>query len=125
MNQNYEANAANKQLTLLLAVILGLLVFLIVLVFSNRQPNIQETETISSIGSDITYEELEIYLRSHTIDGNVPVAIKKASFAGVSFLATVHGYPDNSSVCEDLIKPYNNDPSMSVIGGEYFCQRLE
>lgn len=125
MNQNYEPNTANKQLNLLLAVILGLLVFLIILVFSNRQSNKQDTETISSIGSDITYEEFEIYLRNHTIDGNVAVAIKKASFAGVAFLATVHGYPDNSSVCEDLIEPYNNDPSMSVMGGQYFCQRLE
>jgi len=40
-------------------------------------------------------------------------------------LATVHGYPNNMSVCEDLIEPYNNDASLSVISGQFFCERLE
>lgn len=38
--------------------------------------------------------------------------------------ATVHGFPTNMSVCEDLIVPYNKDPSLSVLGGEYFCEEL-
>jgi len=134
MNQNYDSNTANKQLTLLLVVILGLVVFLIALVLSNRQSTTQSAENGEDISSDafpgnsvsdITYEELEAYLRSHTVDGNISVAIKKASLGDISYLATVHGYPNNMSVCEDLIEPYNNDASLSVISGQFFCERLE
>jgi hypothetical protein len=51
-------------------------------------------------------------------------AIKKRSPAGVIHLITIHGFPTNMSVCEDLIAPYNKDPSLSVMGGEYFCEEL-
>ncbi|NNE49142.1 MAG: hypothetical protein HKP43_06985 [Altererythrobacter sp.] len=37
------------------------------------------------------------------------VALKKAGFGGVAWLATIHGYADNRSVCEELIEPYNQD----------------
>ena len=42
-----------------------------------------------------------------TVDGHYAVAIKKRSLGGESYLATVHGYPTNLSVCEQLIAPYN------------------
>jgi hypothetical protein len=40
------------------------------------------------------------------------------------YLATIHGYPDSLSVCEEVAAPYNKDGSMSVIGGEYYCEEL-
>lgn len=57
------------------------------------------------------------------MDGNTVAAIKKRSFAQ-SYLATVHGYPNNMSVCEELIEPYNKDPSLSGVPGEYYCEEL-
>ena len=52
-------------------------------------------------------------------------ALKKESMGVTSWLATIHGYPDNATVCEELIKPYNSDPDLSVIEGRYFCQPIE
>ena len=42
----------------------------------------------------------------------------------VAYLATIHGYPNNLSVCKELIAPYNKDSSKSVIAGEYYCEEL-
>ena len=75
-------------------------------------------------GGDISSSDLEAYFRKYTVDGNYPVAIKKRSLGGVGYLATVHGYPTNLSVCEELIAPYNKEQSRSVIPGEYFCEEL-
>jgi hypothetical protein len=52
------------------------------------------------------------------------VALKKRTLGGVAYLATIHGFPNNRSVCEEIIAPYNKDPSLSVIPGEYFCEEL-
>lgn len=41
-----------------------------------------------------------------------------------SWLATIHGYPDNRSVCEELIEPYNSDPELSVLPGTYYCEAI-
>ena len=38
-------------------------------------------------GSDISSSDLEAYLRKHTVDGQHPVAVKKRSLGGVSYLA--------------------------------------
>jgi hypothetical protein len=43
---------------------------------------------------------------------------------GTDYLITVHGYPDDLAICMDLIKPYNEDPSLSVLPGEYSCVPL-
>jgi hypothetical protein len=43
---------------------------------------------------------------------------------GSAYLATIHGYPNNRSVCEQIIAPYNKDAALSVIPGEYFCEEL-
>lgn len=51
-------------------------------------------------------------------------AIMKDGLAGPDWLATIHGYPDNSGVCEELIAPYNSDPSQSTLPGRYFCKEL-
>lgn len=51
-------------------------------------------------------------------------AIKKNSMAGPTWLASVHAYPDNKSVCEQLIAPYNSGELSSVLPGEYYCEEL-
>ena len=52
-------------------------------------------------------------------------AIMKKGMGDEDWLATVHGFPDNGAVCEELIKPYNNDPSLSVLPGSYRCKLLD
>ena len=78
---------------------------------------------LSGCGDTITADELEKFFRKHKVNGNYAVAIKKRSVE-VAYLATVHGYPNNRTVCEQLIAPYNKDPSLSVIPGEYYCEEL-
>jgi len=81
-----------------------------------------DTVTITQ-GTSISAEELEQFFRKHQIDNNMPVALKKRSL-GDGYLATIHGYPDNLSVCMQLIEPYNKNPKMSDIPGTYFCEEL-
>ena len=75
-------------------------------------------------GSSISSEELETFFRKHSIDGNPAVALKKSSLGTASYLATIHGYPNNLQVCESLIEPYNRDQAMSSVAGTYYCQAL-
>jgi hypothetical protein len=77
-----------------------------------------------TFGDSISNEELEAFFKKHKVDGNYAVAIKKRSLGSVSYLTTIHGYPNNLSVCEDLITPYNKDESMSVVSGKYYCEEL-
>lgn len=79
--------------------------------------------TVTPKGS-ITSAELESFLRHHPVDGHEPVALKKRSLGVDSFLATIHGFPNNLEVCGELIAPYNTDPSKSVVSGTYFCEEL-
>lgn len=51
-------------------------------------------------------------------------ALMKDTSVGPAWLATIHGYPSNLSVCEELIAPYNEDPELSVIGGSYYCEAI-
>jgi len=76
-----------------------------------------------TVGDSITAEELESFFRKHKVDGNYPVALKKHSI-GDSYLATIHGYPDNLSVCQQIIEPYNKNKKSSAIEGEYYCEVL-
>jgi hypothetical protein len=79
-------------------------------------------------GRDLSEEGLEAFFRKHTVNGNHAVAAKvrfTVPSPGVAYLLTVHGYPNNLSVCEELIAPYNKDPSLSVMpGNTYFCEVL-
>lgn len=77
-----------------------------------------------TLGDSITNEQLESFFRAHRVEGNHAVALKKRSVGLVSYLATVHGYPNNRSVCEELVAPYNRDSSESTIPGEYYCEEL-
>lgn len=75
-------------------------------------------------GDSITESELEGFFTKHKVEGNVVAALKKRSAGVVSYLATIHGYRNNLSVCEELVAPYNKDASMSVMPGEYYCEEL-
>jgi hypothetical protein len=75
-------------------------------------------------GSDLSDADVEDFFQKHTVEGNHAVALKKRSLGGVSYLAAIHGYPTNRSVCEEIIEPYNKDASLSTIPGEYFCEEL-
>jgi hypothetical protein len=74
-------------------------------------------------GDSISSEELEQFFRKHEVDGSPAVAMKKRSLA-VSYLATIHGYVNNLSVCNELIAPYNDDSTKSTLPGEYYCEEL-
>ncbi|MFH1440454.1 MAG: hypothetical protein ABIH18_00195 [Candidatus Omnitrophota bacterium] len=94
-----------------------LLLISLILIFSGCQK-------ITIINGDsITDKKLESFFRKHKINGNHPVALKKRSIAE-SYLATIHGYPDNLSVCKEIIEPYNKDQKLSTIEGEYYCEVL-
>lgn len=81
-------------------------------------------QTKIAASSVVTPAELESLFRHHTVNGHYAVALKKRSAAGDSYLLTVHGYPDNLAVCQKLVKPYNEDPQLSVLPGQYFCEEL-
>ena len=75
-------------------------------------------------GDSVTTSDVERYFRKHKVDGNRAVAMKKRSLGMVTYFATVHGYPNNLSVCEEVLAPYKEDASRSAISGEYFCEEL-
>jgi hypothetical protein len=75
-------------------------------------------------GGSLSSSDVDSFFRGRTVDGHYAVAIKKRSLGGESYLATVHGYPTNLSVCEQLVAPYNQDKSSSALPGEYFCEEL-
>lgn len=75
-------------------------------------------------GGDLSSSDVEEFFRGHKVDGHYAVAIKKRSMGDVAYLSTVHGFPNNRSVCEELIAPYNKDAALSVIPGEFFCEEL-
>ena len=43
---------------------------------------------------------------------------------GNDYLLTIHSYSDDKATCEEIIKPYNEDPNLSVVKGSYECVRL-
>ena len=75
-------------------------------------------------GGSLSSSDVDSFFRGRTVDGHYAVAIKKRVLGGESYLATIHGYPTNLSVCEQLIAPYNQDQSTSALPGEYFCEEL-
>ena len=72
----------------------------------------------------LTSADLEGFFRKHKVDGHRAVALKKRSLGDDSYLATIHGYSDNLSVCAAIIAPYNSDSSRSAVPGTYFCEEL-
>jgi hypothetical protein len=76
-----------------------------------------------TFGDSVTAAEVEQFFRKHRVD-RIPAAALKKRSVGVQYLATVHGYPNNLSVCNEIIAPYNRDSSLSTIPGTYFCEEL-
>lgn len=74
--------------------------------------------------NNLSENDVENFFRQHTVEGNHAVAMKKRSLGTVTYFATVHGYPNNLAVCEEVLAPYNKDVSRSAISGEYFCEVL-
>ena len=82
-------------------------------------------EITITASDSVTESELEDFFRKHKVGGNRAVALKKQFVGGEAYLATIHGYPTNLSVCEELIAPYNEDPSLSSLPGAYYCEVLD
>jgi hypothetical protein len=76
-------------------------------------------------GDNVTSSEVEAFFRKHKVDGNHAVAMKKRSLGVVAYLGTIHGFPNNFSVCEEVLAPYKKDASLSTIPGSYFCEDLQ
>ena len=74
-------------------------------------------------GGSLSSSDVDSFFRGRTVDGHYAVAIKKRVLGGESYLATVHGYPTNLSVCEQLVAPYNQDQSSSALGGRVLLRR--
>lgn len=68
-------------------------------------------------------EGLKDHLRKYPVAQSQAVMLRKVSIAD-AWLATIHGFPDNMAVCQDLIKPYNADKDRSVIPGRYYCEPI-
>lgn len=82
---------------------------------------------------NLTPEALEAFFRTHTVNDKHAVAIKSSwtiqtAFGPISwndYLWTIHWYPNNKSVCEELVLPYNLDSSLSAIPDTYYyCELL-
>jgi hypothetical protein len=101
------------------AIIIGVVIGLIIAGWLNNRTSSQ---------GNLSEESLETYFRNHTVEGNHAVAIKRSFTVprpGTAYLGTIHGYPNNLSVCQELIAPYNENPSLSVIpNGYYYCEIL-
>lgn len=66
-------------------------------------------------------EDLKQFFSNHKIGSSPDYAIVKN---GNDYLATIHGYMDDLTVCLDLIKPLNENPDTSVVPGMYTCVPL-
>lgn len=77
-----------------------------------------------TFGPSVTSSELERFFEKHRVEGYPAAALKKRSVGKVIYLATIHGYPDNLSVCNELVAPFNRNPSLSAVSGTYFCEEL-
>lgn len=69
-------------------------------------------------------EGLQRQLSENPVGSSPAVMLRKDGAAGDAWLATVHGYPDNLTVCEQLIAPYNKDPNLSIMPGRYHCEQI-
>ena len=70
-------------------------------------------------------DDLRQVLETKPAELGTPTALMKKGPAGADWLATIHGYPNNTGVCEDLIKPYNQSPELSTLPGTYYCEDIK
>lgn len=83
---------------------------------SDQQPI--ETERVGF------YNKLEAAYKSKPSRWSRAYALMKESPTGEDWLLTVHGLPDNKAVCDEIVEPYNSDPSLSAMSGTYICVEI-
>ncbi len=72
----------------------------------------------------ITEEDIKKYFNTHKTSSSAFMLIKNSKVGGDASLAVIFGLMDNQKACEELIAPYNRDPSLSIIDGVYRCEKL-
>jgi len=72
-----------------------LMIFLAVIIAGCNQVTI-------TTGDSVSEAELEQFFRKHQVERTRAVAVKKNSLGSISYLATIHGYLNNLSVCKEL-----------------------
>jgi hypothetical protein len=81
--------------------------------------------TIASLSSfakhEATQEDVREFFATHKIGHSADYAVVKN---GTDYLAVIYGMNDDLSACMDLIKPYNESPSLSTFPGTYSCVPL-
>jgi hypothetical protein len=70
---------------------------------------------------EATQEDVQKFFEAHKIGQSPDYAIVKN---GTDYLAVVFGMADDQSACMDLIKPYNENQSLSALPGTYSCVPL-
>lgn len=76
---------------------------------------------LSCTKQETTQDDLKNYFKNHRIGSSSDYAVIKN---GDDYLLTIHGYMDDKQSCEDIIKPLNEDPKLSVMPGTYSCIKL-
>lgn len=78
--------------------------------------------SLASFGKhEATQEDVREFFATHKIGRSPDFAVVKN---GTDYLAVIYGMNDDLSTCMDLIKPYNEDPSISTLPGSYSCVPL-
>jgi hypothetical protein len=72
----------------------------------------------------INEEDIKNYFNNHKTSSSAFMIVKNSKVGGDASLAVIFGLMDNQKACEELIAPYNKDPSMSIIDGVYRCEKL-
>lgn len=68
--------------------------------------------------------DVKAFFAKNKVGRSPDYGVIKNGMAGPELLMTVHGYADDKSACEGLIKQYNDDPSLSQMPGTYQCVPL-
>ena len=66
-------------------------------------------------------DDLKEYFSKHKVGSSPDCAVIKNDD---DYLLTIHGYEDDCGTCEQLIRPYNENPNLSVMPGRYSCVPL-
>lgn len=70
--------------------------------------------------------DIEKFFASVDVENGRPAALKKLSpsLGVTSYLLTVHGYADNLSVCNELIRAHENSGQGNVVDGSFRCELI-
>jgi hypothetical protein len=70
---------------------------------------------------EVSQTDVKGYFSHHRVGSSPDYAVMKN---GSDYLATIHGFMDDQSVCTELIEKYNRNVSLSVLPGRYTCVQL-